>query len=206
MNAFRSYRRLRQARRRCGAAMVEFVMVIPLLATVLALTFWFGWSMVNQQHVRMADRYAVWRVLSQTGMPSNQQINEGLLASKGTDIHTTSDSGPATVLQSYVDIASSQGDAAGTLANELVLARFPRGLRIELRAEFPSNVRLWQRFNGPIAGRHVRDGVQWRRSEVRCESALNEMFLSRLNEMLTTLPPQSQNFGAAFRDLYLGGW
>ena len=50
-------------RRRRGTAMIEFVLCIPLLALVIAAVFFFGMVMRNQQRLRAADRYVVWRTV-----------------------------------------------------------------------------------------------------------------------------------------------
>ncbi|MCD4825254.1 MAG: pilus assembly protein [Phycisphaerae bacterium] len=48
---------------RKGTALIEFVVCIPLLALIIAATFFFGMLMRNQQRLRVADRYVAWRNL-----------------------------------------------------------------------------------------------------------------------------------------------
>ncbi|MFW6066153.1 MAG: TadE family protein, partial [Planctomycetota bacterium] len=58
-----------------GVALAETVMVIPLLALVLGLTFFFGWVMTNQQRVRQASRYAAWRRVVRDSGISTRTLN-----------------------------------------------------------------------------------------------------------------------------------
>jgi hypothetical protein len=56
-------RRTDNLRRRRGAAILEFLLVLPFLAFLLTLIFFFGWARTNQQHVEAAARYVSWRDL-----------------------------------------------------------------------------------------------------------------------------------------------
>jgi len=193
-------------RRRQGTAIVEFVMVLPLLAVVLALMFWFGKSMIYQQHVRMADRYAVWRTIAGAGMPDEQHLDEQLLAGKSVDMELEAHGGPNQALQGYVVATSDISQSAESLADRLFLNRFPRGFELKMTVDFPSDILLQKQFLGTIASAHVRDGVTWRNREARCEEDLCEMYFQPVDNALRGLPTISRSFGDTFIQLYLGGW
>ncbi len=48
---------------RRGTALIEFVMCIPLLALIIAGTYFFGMVMRNDQRLCVSDRYHAWRVV-----------------------------------------------------------------------------------------------------------------------------------------------
>jgi len=65
-------------RKRRGAALLEFVMCIPLLALIIAATFFFGMVMRNEQQLCVTDRYHAWRTVhnSDASVDMNDQAHK----------------------------------------------------------------------------------------------------------------------------------
>ena len=187
--------------------MVEFAMCIPLLALVISLTFFFGHAMMNQQHVRISDRYTAWRRVA-GGNVNGQALNTLFFRERAEGTGVAEDRGPAETLEDYVAFASWSGADAERLARATVLQRFPRGQRATVRAEFPSNsgAAVYRRLTGAIRSSHYRDGVEWRRGQARCEDALRDEFLGDLDATLDNLPAPADTLGQVLRELYLAGW
>jgi hypothetical protein len=198
-------------RTRRGAALIEFVLVIPLLALVLGLTFFFGWSMRNQQRMRMAFRYAAWRRVHGVGetLPSpvsSREINRKFFGDAAAGVGVHFPRGPDQVLIDYVGEVSARSGRAGALAEELVLGHFPRGRGARGSAEFPTDVGLWQKFTGAIRASHVRDGVEWRRRQAGCGSAVRDMFLTTVDGAMSDVEAPGDSLAETVRGLYRSGW
>ena len=196
----------RQQMNRRGTATVEFALTIPLLGLVLSLTFFFGWELTNKEHVRMSDRWAVWRTVRSAGEPIPQQLSDAFFKNKAANVNMSTGSGPDTTLQNYVQDAGKISQGAQQWAQNLVIDRFPRGLSAHVSAEFPSPSAAWARYTGAIHSAHSRDGVEWRRDQARCEEVLAQEWLTDLDGTLTTIPTPGDSLADTFRNLYLGGW
>ena len=192
---------------RRGTALVEFAMCIPLLALVISLTFFFGHAMMNQQHVRISDRYTAWRRAA-GGNVDGQTLNTLFFRERAEGIGLTEDGGPADTLEDYVAFAAWTGSDAERLARATVLQRFPRGQRATVEAEFPSSsgAGVYRRLAGAIRGSHYRDGVEWRRGQARPEDGLRDEFLGDVDATLDNLPAPADTLGQVLRGLYLAGW
>jgi len=186
--------------------MVEFVMCIPLLALVLGLTFFFGWAMSNQQHVRISDRYTVWRMLRERSRPTAEELNETFFANRGRQVNLDTWRWHSDTLDYFVDATDHYDRRAGSLADDMILHRFSHGMTAQVHGEFPSDVSLWQRFTGAIRSRHSRQGLEWRCQQARSESAVAEEFLRLLDVMLDTTPAPADRLAQMFRRLYLAHW
>lgn len=121
---------------RRGTAMVEFVLVLPLLLTVLAATFFFGWAMMHKHQVSVADRYAAWRRVETGGWPSEDRINEVCFADRAKDVDLVSEAAVRQTARDLVDVAGQQGAPVELLAEELVVERYPGGKRARVSATF----------------------------------------------------------------------
>jgi hypothetical protein len=77
--------------------MIESVMVIPLMAGVIAAIFYFGWTMGNQQRLRMAERHVAWHNVHGDGwyrhvddtrveVPLNSYVNGEILMGRSTGL------------------------------------------------------------------------------------------------------------------------
>ncbi len=200
------YRTTRSLTGRRGAAMVEFVMILPLLALVWSLTWFFGWELVNKEHVRMSNRWAVWRTVRGAGEPVPQQLSDNFFKDKAINVGMTTGSGPDKTLQALVTEAGKISQPAQMWTQSLVIDRFPHGFTANVTAEFPTTNTAWSRFTGAITGMHGRDGVEWRRAQARCEDALQQEFLDSLDSTLENISSPGDTLASEFRNLYRGGW
>lgn len=181
-------------------------MCIPLLALVVVVTFFFGWAMVNQQHVWAVDRYACWRQVRTGSVPADDELNQAFFAGRARDFRTARDGGSDRVEQDFAGEVASGSAAAGDLASALVVDRFAKGLGVHAQGEFPTDVTVWQRYTGAIRSRHARSGVEWRWRQARCETVVADQMLSSLEGALTTVPSSASGMGAFLRTLYRHGW
>lgn len=189
-------------RRRSGTATIEFVMCVPLLATILGLTFFFGWAMKNQQHVRISDRYLAWRQIRNGTSPSGADINVTFFARQASDVSVSGGSGPGETSDDFVKKANEVANSAGSLAQHVV-DRSPASSVIRVGAEFPSQVGTWQYFTGKINSAHSREGVEWRYHEASCSDAVIRDYLNDLDTILKGL---NDPLAEVFRNMYQTGW
>jgi len=194
--------------------MIEFVMVIPLLAAILGFTFFFGWAMVNQQHVKVADRYQTWRRVragSRVGAETlNERIFQGHLdedsyhQSGGTYSSET-----IKTLQGLVVAADTQSPQASLIAQPMVMERSPRGRWTTVFGRFPSDIGIFQKvenYQGAIKHTHMRDGKEWRWRQIWCEPVLRDQFLSDLDSTLRGVSSPGDGLASMARSLYLSRW
>lgn len=200
----------RGSRRRRGAALIEFVLIVPLIATILGLTFFFGWSMKNQQKVKVSSRYHTWRRLHCGSYPKHPTqgrhltLNEMHFANEGSGVGTSGGHGPIQSLEELVAATSTYGKQAQDLAGTLVMEHCPRGRSGNVSAGFPTDVGIWERFRGPIRHGHTRDGKEWRRGEFSYLEPIKDLFLHDLDEEILAIahPQLRENL----RRLYLKRW
>ena len=193
--------------RRKGSALIEMVMVIPLLATIIGLTFFFGWTMTNQQNVRISSRYTAWRRVRTTEDASGAKLNDLFFDDRADNIDIDRARGGGDTNATLSDLVDAQTDpSAQQLADDIIWSRCSRGRSAEVAAAFPSDVGMYQRFSGQIRGYHARDGRQWRRIDpVNSHREVTEVFLSSLDDRLTDLEA-STGLATMMRKLYLYDW
>lgn len=188
-----------------GTAVIEMVMVIPLLAGIIGLIFFFGWAMMNQQHVRTADRYLAWRTLYGGGPADG--LNKAFFRNKAVNIQTRNEPANVETLQDWVDrvglVNRGSEDLARLMAEGSSTVRaLPRDSRVRVQAEFPSDIKLWKRFTGPIISTSGREGREWRWRQTDPQShALTQIYFEELDQAL----PKNQA-GDMLHKLYYTGW
>ena len=186
MNDDRRQTESRWRHRRRGTALVEFAMVIPLLALIISLTFFVGWARTNQQHVWAATRYATWRPVRTGESVRTDDLNTWFFADRAEDVSLTSGHGPDQTREELVAEADAKSESglAYPLAEATVLNRWPRSYRARLGADFPTHLALWRRFQGAIGGSCHREGLAWRRGQVSYLEVVREQFLEDLDEVV----------------------
>jgi len=191
--------------RQRGTAILEFVLCVPLLALLIAATFFFGWAMRNQQRMRTADRFAAWRAV-ETSEPTAEQLNVLFFAGRGRDIRLFSDSGPLETLEAWAASADEHSDAGGRLVEELLDKELlPRGRSDTIRSRFATSVEYWRRLAvDPIESHHAREGQPWRRGQVNVGRAVGNLYLDNLDAKVDTVA--GTDVGEAVQSLYLEGW
>jgi hypothetical protein len=208
--------------RRRGSVLIEFVMIIPFLATILGLTVIFGWGMVNQQHVKVADRFQTWRKVREGNRVGAKTLNERLFMGY-LDEDAYRDNGQTGGTQTgetfetfsdLMDKAQEQSEDAGILAGALLgteneKGEAERGRETTVRGKFPSDIgiiKTVENYQGSINHSHMRDGREWRWRQLRCEDVLKDEFLSELDDTLEDVASPGDGLAEMAQALYLEKW
>ncbi len=202
-------------------------MCIPLLATVVVLTMFLGWAMVNQQHVRASARYVAWRNVYRHWYwpegfdaqdpdliddPNHPGLNAMFFEGEARWISVGGGGGHRDEFERLIDAAAEQSAFAGSFADYLLLnplpdrGRFAHARRATVRAEFDTDVEAFRKYSGAIRSGHIRDGVEWRRNQANCRHVTREMFLTSLEDVLNGVNPPGEGLAARVRGLYHHGW
>jgi len=196
-----------RAHRRRGTAIVEFAVTIPLLGLVLLGTFFFGWSLTNQQHVRASARYVAWRYMRTLKPVPVDQVNAAFFYSRTKEPPGIGlSSGPTDTLNEYVDSAGQVSKPAGDLAHTAVITKWPYGVSVTASAEFNTTLKAYERFKGAIYSKHARDGVEWRCGHASIDGAITDAFLEPLDSVLSALPAPADGLADIFQNLYTTPW
>ncbi len=188
-----------------GSATVEFVMAIPLLAIVIAGTFFFGWVMRNHLQMRVAGRYAAWQGVD-AAAPSAARIDADFFAGRGEDTRLAADAGPEATLEEFIASARDESASAGDLAENLVAShRVPRASGMTVTSQFSTNVDFWRKLaSSPMQARHVREGPAWLRGQVDVGGAMQELYFSELEQAVNDTAGAS--VGQSLQSLFQNGW
>lgn len=191
--------------RRRGAVLIEFILLVPLIGLIITLTYFFGYAMRNQQRVKVAARYHVWRHLERhfndEPIPEYREAFYYNLTDGGT--HGWGQ-GPAESLEDLVEATSDYNEDAHDLAEDLVMDHFPRGRAGGASAEFPARIR-WDRYTGgAMHGRHTRDGLAWRRGQTPYLEPIRDLFLQDLDDEIMAI--DHAQLRANIRAMYLKQW
>ncbi|MBN1555307.1 MAG: pilus assembly protein [Phycisphaerae bacterium] len=188
-----------------GTATVEFVMAIPLLALIIAGTFFFGWLMRNHLRLRAADRYAAWRSVEDTP-PSGAEIDEEFFDGRAEGTHLEGDSGSDETLQAFIVAARNQSADADELAENLVARHHvPRARGQKIKTKFTTSVEFWQKMApGMMDSRHVREGRDWVRGEVNLGGSLRELYFSDIEQSVEDVA--GENISQSLQNLFQNGW
>jgi len=191
-----------------GSALIEMVLLIPLLGLLLGVTYFFGWSMGNILHVRESSRYATWKHVRTGQGASENELNEKFYERRAVDIGLTRGLGTNETMDDLITVAGSLGgDLAQTFANEVIWNHCQQGRSVQVKARFPSDVGVYNTFEGRINGYHVRDGKQWSRVDgLTPELEVTEVFLSDLDARLRSLEGGGSKMGKVMRVLYRNKW
>lgn len=228
MNKMR--RRKNITNRRRGTATIEFICSVPLLAVIIALTFFFGHVRVNQQHVQVAARYSAWvgwhsdieefqidwDLMSDPGgenrqmgsyLPENPEIlNSIFMDNRSTETNLDMVWIYLGTPDDYIDLVSRDSQAAGELAENLIDNYFDRSRQATVDAVFPSPVNLWELYEGDLHARSSREGLEWARGSAFCEYAVTEQFLTTIDSALLSVPSPGNRLALTVRRLYLWPW
>jgi len=191
---------------RRGTAMVEFVLTVPLLATVLGLTFFFGWVMMHKHQVVVADRYAAWSRVEAGAWPGTDDLNIRCFARTADGVYLDTLEGVTETVHDLVGLSAARGPRAGVLADRLLDERFPGGQRAQVGASWNASQPLWQQFVGRIKHQHGREGITWRRDEVSPWNTLRDEYYSDMDTSLENIRDPARNMGQMIRGLYLAHW
>lgn len=196
--------------------MLEFVMVIPLIALVIAATFFFGWGLRNRMGMKMTDRFISWTNVRKAPLPErygptwHDVVMDYLLERRtvGHIYYSYFDKHDDT-FQTLHDLTNYVGDyspMAAPVAQELLLDRWPLGSGFQIRATFPTPVGPWENVSGLFKSHYIRDGVEWRRGEASQEEELTDEFQRELDDVLKFVPGPGDDLADRLRGLYLEQW
>lgn len=123
-----------------GAAMMEMVMVLPLIITVLVLMWFLGTRLELLQHTEQHARLRAWRqVHADTGRTREANYE---------------------VVQRYVTDVTAEDQAAGDLLDEM-LDRFPANLHASSSADATPTMPLLSGFEASFSRDHERIDRAW---------------------------------------------
>ena len=196
--------RTRPARRK-GTMVLEMVLVLPLLGLIVVVIFFWGWAVVNQQSVRVSDRYASWTSAYGAGC-SNNAINQEFMSNSAANVSLVGSGGQGQTVQDFATEArQNYGSAAGAVVDD-VITYAPGGSGDSVSAEFPSDVGLWQKFQGAIQDSYGRDGVEWRRIQLNEVQTIQKLYLTDIDNTINGIGGQGAPMAQMIRNLYLSGW
>lgn len=204
-----SIRNPQSAIRNRGAVLVEFVFCMPILGFVIAMIMFFGWSMMNQQHVKMAARHSAWRHVRGPSDTTGMEINSGFFNNRAdaNSLSISSSFGwPVELKTEYQNVQARMQPSTGQLVERMVMQTFPKGVQSAVSAEFPTDVPAWKRFTGSIDGATPREGVEWRRGQAEWNDPVKDQFLEVLDSRLDHIPEPGNGLGQMIRQLYLTRW
>jgi hypothetical protein len=191
---------------RCaGTAMTEFALALPLLAVVLALLWFVGWSHMRKQRVVVANRHAVWRSIAGDTL-DDQAVDEDLLSGAPISVNQERIYGHWQDLADWVAAGAEVSDAAATLADETVIERWPKELVIRLEARYEPPLAIGRDFGNDLSFRHGRAGFEWIRGQAGEGGALRELYYEDLDAALRSVAEPGESMARRVRGLYLESW
>lgn len=174
--------------RRRGSALLECVMIVPFVATIVSLTYFFGWAMRNQQQVFVSDRYLAWRSVRGAGWRPDESLNEFMFDNRAGNIHQSGGDGPDDTRDDLIEATDERDRNAGVLA-ETAVNQWPGGRSTSVSVSFPTDDGgLWTMFKGSIPHTHAREGVEWRRGQVSYLKTIRDKFLINLHSAVSNIP------------------
>jgi hypothetical protein len=189
--------------------MIEFVLSLPLLGTIVAVTAFFGWAMMHKHQVTVADRYASWHRVEAGQWPSEAHVDHVSFNDRASSVDIGGGRRVTETGLELVDKAGEQGGRPEALAEEVVLNRFQQshgGRTVRLSARFSHDMEIFAKTSGPISHRHGREGHTWRCREVRCWQSLRDVFYNDMDARLEAVAPPADKMAQMIRGLYLAHW
>lgn len=169
-------------RRQAGTAMLETVLVLPLVFMILGLIFFFGSAFEREQQQRILARYDVTRVANQAtplapasviGLDDQQPaLNELFFDGRGDFVSVTRNAVLGSGAYGMIDDVRfiSPTPAPGDVL-ELIVNRAQRGNRLKLVTDFTRTNRIFDAINGPTTHYSVHMGPSWAYADAMQETA-----------------------------------
>ncbi len=162
---------------RRGTAMMELVLILPMIMLVLALLFFFGKVMVRTQQAQVMSRYEVWRDVANAPGPSsgsdaNQhpQLNNTFFDGQAASLQWYHHGGwyPREVRMELVELAAQYSSEAEETAQSLMFvpfaegARQPHGHHEGFIVDYDTGVPLWRTLSSEFRRQFWMMNNDWR--------------------------------------------
>ncbi|NQU75754.1 MAG: hypothetical protein HQ546_05510 [Planctomycetes bacterium] len=185
--------------------MTEFVLVLPILASILAIILFLGWFMARKQRVEVANSYIVWRHFAGEET-SNEAVNEKLLNRAAKLVDQRHSDGPTDAIDQWQAAADEVGPGAGDLAGELFYHRWPLGRQTRLEATYPPVLPIGEKFGSKLSFRYGLDGPEWVRGEAQHWEALADLYYNDYDSMLGGIADGGNTLAETLRDIHHANW
>jgi hypothetical protein len=168
-------------------------MSLPLIAFIIGMTFFFGQAMVNQQHVKVADRYVAWREAVTGKDQSGVDLNPLFFQRRAGNISIQTGvwPDPDPTVQKMADtvdklVRTSQQQLLPQFVQTQIVAQ---GRLAKVAADFPTDVGLWNRLGltGAITSYCAREGGSWSRGQLSYGDVIGTVYLGSLESGLQNL-------------------
>ncbi len=225
-------RRPHRARR--GVALLECMLVLPLLAFFLMAILIMGWGMQNRQQTEISARLLGWagareitifdgEVPERYGWNWDLVIRNNLMARRNQEETigysslvggTVSNADGIVVdtrdtLYEWVQAVTAAHDEAGAAAYMWMIStsHWEWGVGIEIRAVFPSPWSYWEYLGEKVVETwFVREGVEWRYGQIHNEQVITEEFLYDVDDALESVEDPGDALAAQFIWMYRAEW
>jgi Flp pilus assembly protein TadG len=201
--------------RRKGTAAIELLLVAPLLALLVIMIFFMGWSLVDMLQVQTADRYVAWRHVygynDNDPRPIPDKINQYFMRNEAANVTINLPNAPAApggTLQSYKARTRTDDAEAGDLVDKFT-SYAPAGAESTVNAQFPTSVGAWQWMARDAFTRRTsgRDGDEWRWNNRLTQSeTVRQLYMTDVETTMGNIGGQGAGMAQAIRNWYMGGW
>lgn len=201
-------------RRLRGAAMIETVLVLPVVVAILLMVIYFGRELVRLQRVQVMATYDAWRVADDGTGPwsdnatNNELLNQLFLGEKAVDengdstIQRLDDVAPYPdgATRGLVDAAAFYSTQTMTLADRRVTYA-PDGVGRRFKVSWPVELAYWVQFESPITQGHTRVKDEWKANDSNggVLAAVGDTFMTTLDNPLDST---SSGLAQALQDQY----
>jgi hypothetical protein len=158
---------VRRGRLTVGAAMIETILVMPLLLVMLSLILFFGWNFKRLITASSIDRYEAWRLAdhapgpSSDGWSSGQIVRSFMPSDEPRLDRAIFDQYPTDAPEQMQRAAGEIHSDAGPLAQRMI-DELPLGSGVRFSGRYATTSRFWERLSTPIRHDHVRLDGDWR--------------------------------------------
>jgi hypothetical protein len=143
---------------------------------------------------------------------NSQTLNQMFFRGEATTASTVHHGGTDEEFQGLISSAYGKSNYAGDFADQLILnpppdyGHFNHTCGADLWATFTNEVEAFHRFQGGIHAMHIRDGVEWRKSQADCRHVTRIQFLQSLDSQLDSVGSPGDGLADMIKGTYLHGW
>lgn len=197
-------RRIRNVRAR-GTAMVEFCLTAPLLAAVLILIFFCGWSFSRLQRVGAAARFG--SDARAEGLDEDAEtIEETFFDEMGIESLNTSTGGAEGVVTDFVDEAGLHSPWAAAILEDQWSHGRRGGFRFRVTGDFPTDLRTYEQLGTQLSRMAGRTDHPWQYRRLQLSRSLERTFLTEWVDLLEMMPSPADHLAMDFYWAWRSGW